>query len=115
MSMKMNNKGFTLVELLAVFVILISVSLVAVGGITASLDRREEREMEEIEELCVSASKIYFSLLDKGDSRTCVNVSELIDNDYFSATSRKKVENYSGYSVTLDKNQNKYIFSNSLC
>ena len=39
----LNNKGFTLVELLAVIVILVSVSFVAVGGITESLLRRDKR------------------------------------------------------------------------
>ena len=59
---KINNKGFTLTELLAVMVILISVSLVAVGGISASLENRAEKECEEQIELAISAAKIYFSL-----------------------------------------------------
>ena len=42
----MDNKGFTLVELLAVMVILISISLIAVAGITSSLERRDEKERE---------------------------------------------------------------------
>ena len=37
----MNNKGFTLVELLAVIVILLSVSLVSVYGISSSLNKRD--------------------------------------------------------------------------
>ena len=36
MGIKMDNKGFTLVELIAVMVILVSIALVAVGGITFS-------------------------------------------------------------------------------
>ena len=42
----MNNKGFTLVELLAVMLILIAISLVAVGGISSSLEKRDEKENE---------------------------------------------------------------------
>ena len=60
----MNNKGFTLVELLAVLVILLTISLVAVGGISASLERRDVKECEEQRELAISAAKIYFSLND---------------------------------------------------
>ena len=42
----MNNKGFTLIELLAVFIILLGIALIAVGGISSSLEKREERECE---------------------------------------------------------------------
>lgn len=58
----MNNKGFTLVELLAVMVILISISLVTVASVTSSLTRREDKECQEQQELAISAAKIYFSL-----------------------------------------------------
>lgn len=75
----MNNKGFTLVELLAVMVILISISLVVVGGITASLERRDVRECEEQQELAIGAAKIYFSLNDTNE----VSISLLKADNYF--------------------------------
>ena len=58
----MNNKGFTLVELLAVIVILLSVSLVSVYGISSSLNKRDIKERNEEIELAKNAAKIYFSL-----------------------------------------------------
>lgn len=79
---KLNNKGFTLVELLAVFVILISVSLVAVGGITSSLEKREVDECKDQQELAVSAAKMYFAL--DGTDETSVKVSVLKSGGYFS-------------------------------
>lgn len=82
MKKKLNNNGFTLVELLAVFVILISVSFVAVGGITSSLERNEIRECERQQELAVSAAKIYFSL--DGSGKTLVKISVLKNGRYFS-------------------------------
>ena len=82
MDRKLNNKGFTLVELLAVMVILVSVSMVAVGGISASLERRDIWECEEQQELAVNASKIYFSLDGTGMSE--VSISILKSKGYFS-------------------------------
>lgn len=74
MKNKLNNKGFTLVELLAVFVILLSVSFVAVGGITASLENRDIKECEEQQEMAVSAAKMYFSLDGKDINQVDVGV-----------------------------------------
>ena len=68
--MKMNNKGFTLVELLAVMVILISISLVTVGSITESLVRREEQECKSQMELAINAAKIFCSLNSSSPSVT---------------------------------------------
>lgn len=77
----MNNKGFTLVELLAVMVILISISLVAVGGISASLEKRDIKECEEQQELAISAAKIYFSL-NNTNSVTIAQLNGGASHDY---------------------------------
>lgn len=58
----MNNKGFTLVELLAVILILIGISLVSVASITSSLERNDKKECERQKELVINAAKVYFSL-----------------------------------------------------
>lgn len=57
----MNNKGFTLVELLAVMVILLSISVIAVTNVTASLKRTDEQEEEKQKKIVKAAAKIYFS------------------------------------------------------
>lgn len=103
----MNNKGFTLVELLAVMVILISISLVTVASITSSLTRREEKEKEEQIELAIGAAKIYFSLED--DSDVCVKVQDLITKNYLS--SDKKVNTLdTNYVIKLDSSDNMYKY-----
>ena len=76
----MNRKGFTLVELLAVIVILSSVSLVAVASISTTLNRRDKKEFNEQKQLARNAAKIYFSL---NSNKTCVKISTLKDGDYF--------------------------------
>lgn len=106
----MNNKGFTLVELLATLVILVSISLVAVGGITASLERRDIKECEEQKELAIGAAKIYFSM--ENDDR--VVIGTLIDNDYFGNNSKINIlkENRSA-EIVLSGNQ--YVFNDFKC
>ena len=84
---KIDNKGFTLVELLAVMVILVSVSLVAVGGIANSLKKRDVKECEEQKELAISAAKMYFSLDGKGISE--VTISTLKDKGYIKDDDKK--------------------------
>lgn len=108
---ELNNKGFTLVELLAVMVILVSVSFVAVGGITESLLRRDIKECKEQQKLAISAAKMYFSLDGKNVDKvtTGVKVSELIskgyideddiNNEYVKHNDMIKMKlDYSGYS-----------------
>ena len=77
----MNNKGFTLVELLSVIVILVSVSLVAVGGVSESLERRDRKECEEQVELAINAAKIYFSLESGNYFTSNKKLDRLRDND----------------------------------
>ena len=98
MKNKFNNKGFTLVELLAVFVILLSVSFVAVGGITASLEKRDIAKCVEQQEMAVSAAKMYFSLDGKG--KTEVTISELVTNGYIKDEDTSKVSDADEIKIT---------------
>ena len=101
----MNNKGFTLVELLAVIVILSGVSLVVVGSISSSLIKRDQKECEEQIELAKNAAKIYFSLNENINS---VTVLKLKNDDYFNAN--KKVDRLNDDS-TITYNNNGYTFN----
>ena len=83
--MLMNRKGFTLIELLAVIVILASISLIVVSSISATLERRDEKECEEQIELAINAAKIYFSL---NDDISSVNVVTLKSENYFNENSK---------------------------
>ncbi len=80
----MNKKGFTLVELLAVILILSSISIVAVVSITSSLGRRDVKECEEQKELAINAAKIYFSL----NNASSVSVGTLKSGNYFNEKSK---------------------------
>jgi len=83
-----NNKGFTLIELLTVIVILTGISLIAVAGISASLEKRDEKECEEQIELAKNAAKIYFSLHSEVNPSNGVKISTLKSGNYFNETSK---------------------------
>lgn len=59
--MRINNKGFTLVELLAVIVILLAISVIAIPNITASLERNKNKMSESQKKLIASTAELYIS------------------------------------------------------
>lgn len=63
--MKLNKRGFTLVELLAVIAILVTILLIAIPSITSSLARSEEKQLNAKKELIASEVEIR---INKNDS-----------------------------------------------
>ena len=59
--MELNNKGFTLVELLAVLVILIAISSIAIPTISSSLERSKDKQNKAKEKLLLSAAELYIT------------------------------------------------------
>ena len=57
----MNKKGFTLVELLAIIVILGVIVVIALPQIGGSSNSNKEREYEKIIKIIESAAKVYYS------------------------------------------------------
>ena len=90
----MNRRGFTLVELLAVIVVLSALSLIVVSSINSTLERREEREIVEQQQLAINAAKIYFSL----ESGDCVKIDDLIGK-YLSSDKIKRLDK--NYSIAI--------------
>lgn len=107
--MRINNKGFTLVELLAVMVILITISLVSVSAVTESLIRRDVKECEEQQELAIGAAKIYFSL----NSVKEVTVGTLKKNNYFKENNKIDKLN-DGDKITISEEMDKYLYNNNI-
>ena len=84
----------------------------AVGGITSSLEKRENDEIIEQQELAISAAKMYFAL--DGSGKTCINVVDLKNDGYFSDNKNLDKLNVDGDSVMIS--DGKYIYvENSIC
>ena len=66
---KMNKKGFTLVELLVVLVLLAVIMSIAIPSVTSSMERSKQKQKDAKIELIVSAAEIYFDR----NKEKCVN------------------------------------------
>ena len=85
--MKLNNKGFTMVELLAAVAILGILSGVAVMGVTRYREKVRQEAYETMEKSAYTAAQNY--ILDKGTvvsssatSPTIINIIDLVDEGY---------------------------------
>lgn len=94
----MNKKGFTLVELLAVMVILLSISVVTVTNVTASLKRNDNQTKETQKQTAINAAKIYFSAKNELKVGASVSINSLISDNY---VERDDVSSYVNYYVKL--------------
>mgnify|MGYP005804623309 CR=1 FL=1 len=114
--MKLNNKGFTLVELLAVLAILITILLIAIPSITSSLSRSEQKEIEAKKQLITSTIEIemdknmcfYKKLIDS----TCgLAVEDLAENGWITDDIAKDNNgNYIKGYVMYNKELEQYEF-----
>ena len=68
--MNLNNKGFSLVELLAVLVILATILIIAIPSISSSLNKSEEQELEKRKQLVLSEVEIKID-----DVKSCSGVN----------------------------------------
>lgn len=102
---KLNNKGFTLVELLAVVVILIIIMLVAIPNMSSSIERRNQKNEAKMKEVIISASEL--AALDNLCSHSVkyckIDVKSLINSGYLV---EKEVNDYRGYCLIYDVEKN---------
>ncbi len=105
---KLNNKGFTLVELLAVVVILVIIMLVAIPNISSSIERRKIKNETKMKEVIIDASELFVTNKEESISsnlkycspkKCIVSVSNLVDNGYLV---KKEVKDYMDYCFIYD-------------
>ena len=59
--MKLNKKGFTLVELLAVVVIMLAISVMAVSSISAAVERNKKKQNTAKIKVIESYAEVYYN------------------------------------------------------
>ncbi len=94
---KLDNKGFTLVELLAVLVILISVMTIAVPAISGSLEESKSKQFEKNKKLLANASDFYVT-----NNKDVIFITLNGNTSCFIDLNFLKNENYVDSSVLVD-------------
>ena len=107
----MNNKGLTLVELMATLVILSIVALIAIPNIIGILSKNKGNVSDYEKKLIIDAAEAYMA---DHVSETCENTSVVVEtliNDGYLADSYKKYKN-NNVSITCEEKQgvNKYSY-----
>lgn len=117
--MKLNNKGFTLVELLAVLVILITILVIAIPSITSSVERNKEQMLNKKYDLIEAAAESYVNLYKNNINYTSFKAGTcgislediksvgLLTEDDLLDSNNQKINGLVWYNTTSKK----YVFS----
>lgn len=76
--MKLNKKGFTLVELLAVLVILVVIMTIAIPSVASSIERSKNKQKNAKIELIESAAEIYLDRYKNSITSDTIDLESLI-------------------------------------
>lgn len=115
---KLNNRGFTLVELLAVLVILITIMAIALPSISSSLERSKEKQNESRKKVLMSAAELYVTDHKNSinSSSCCIGLDVLVSENYVDKDATLDADGnlFNGF-VQYNKGANTYEFKNGSC
>ena len=109
----LNRKGFTLVELLAVLVIMIAISAIAIPSISAALERSKNSQNKQKIKLLESAAEVYVSEHKNSISASCVSVNTLLNGGYIDEDNTKDA-NGDLFSGGIEINANDFTYNKNL-
>ena len=115
MKKELNNKGFTLVELLAVLVILVAIMGIAIPTISSSLERTKSKQNEARYKIIESAAELYVTdhknviYNNLGSNNSCY--FELADLTSLSAEEKEDADGNSLTGVIIFTKPNNYDYS----
>lgn len=113
----MNNKGFTLVELLAVLVILITILTIAIPSITSSVERNKENMLNKKIDIIETSMEAYVDLYKNKikytkfkEGKCSINIKKLTDSGILKDSDMldsdgNKIKGYIYYDVVNKKNK----------
>ena len=113
----MNNKGFTLVELLAVLVILITILTIAIPSITSSVERNKENMLNKKIDIIETSMEAYVDLYKNKIKYTkfkvgkcSINIKKLTDSGILKDSDMldsdgNEIKGYIYYDVVNKKNK----------
>lgn len=118
---KINNKGFTLIEVLAVLVILVAITRIAIPTITSSMERTKERQNDAKKEMLAAYAEEYvqdnkneiYKILVNGVNSCAISIEELKEKGYIKNDAELDVDGneINGY-IIFDKSNNSYNYEN---
>ena len=110
---KLDNRGFTLVELLAVLVILIAIMSIAIPSISSSLERSKTKQDDGKKKILESAAELFVTDYKNqiGANPCYITMNDLVNNAYISddALETSSGSTFSGY-IKYDKSNNSYVY-----
>lgn len=114
MKKRLNNKGFTLVELLATVVILLAISTVAITSISASMDRQNAKKDEATKKIIISYGRVYLEERVNANVK-CVDVSVLKTEYNLDPNTLKQSDGTSFDGSVKTDNYKEFIYDDKKC
>ena len=115
---KLNNKGFTLVEVLAVLVILVVIMSIAIPNISSSVERSKSKQDDARKKILISAAELYvadnknYVYIHLNDGEYEISLSDLVSNGYVTEDQIKDSNgNVFGCKIIYKKEDNSYTFN----
>ena len=93
--MKLNRKGFTLIEALAVIIILSMLMVITVPNVNKLINRQKDDALKNTEKSIINAAKIFFS-----DYKYEVTFNETCNNDNSNKLTIQKVQMESNEDIS---------------
>ena len=106
----MNRKGFTLVELLAVLVLLSAIMYIAIPSISSSMERSKNKKKEKNIQLLEAAAEMYFAdhrYAIQKNSQCYIVLEDLVSGGYVSSDTVKNDDDELLGVIVYTKNTNK--------
>lgn len=114
-----NKKGFTLVELLTVVIIIALVSILVLPRILEKFESKKIEISKQAEQILFVAASQYIEF-NSSEMRNCITIGELADAGFLvrpvlDITNNTVIPDNHSIQITYENNQYKYEYSENSC